>query len=193
MSTRTTRFPGVVVVLALAAPPPAFAQGRPDLSGTWVLNFDRSGPEVAGNGADVPFPSQMVVAQAATELSVRRTSVRQAPFSAVYKLDGSRVNVEAPAGITETGEARFDAATLVITSRRSFPSPAGDALVEFTEVWSVSGNVLTVKKTMTQEGESQTATAVYDKAQPVVAATILEAAQDPTSAASSAHGVRHML
>ena len=162
MSTRT-KFTGVVVVVALAAPPGAFAQARPDVSGTWRLNFDKSGPSIAGNGADVPFPSDMVVTQSATELSVKRTSVRQAPFAAVYKLDGSKVNVETPAGITETGEARFDGATLVITSRRSFPSPAGDSVVEFTEVWSANGNVLTVKKTMTQEGESQTATAVYDK------------------------------
>jgi hypothetical protein len=89
--------------------------------------------------------------------------VRQDPFAAVYKLDGSRVNVDAPDGIAETGEARFEGTTLVITSRRSFPSPAGDTVVDFTEIWSVSGSVLTVKKTMTQEGESQTATAVYDK------------------------------
>jgi hypothetical protein len=154
----------LIVALGLATPPWAFAQARPDLSGTWRLNFDKSGPGVAGNGADVPFPSQLVITQSATELSVKRSSVRQAAFAAVYKLDGSRVNVEAPAGITETAEARFDGATLVIASRRSFPSPAGDIVVEFREILSVSGNVLTVKKTMTQDGESQTESAVYDKA-----------------------------
>jgi len=149
--------------LGLAATPGVVAQAKPDLSGTWLLNFDKSGPEVAGNGADVPFPSQIVVAQSATELSVKRSSVRQAPFAAVYKLDGSRVSVEAPDGITETGDARFDGATLTVKSRRSFVSPAGETVVEFTEIWSVAGNVLTVRKTMTQDGESQTATAVYDK------------------------------
>jgi len=162
MRTRMA-FTTAVVIFGLTAPAGAFAQARPDLSGTWLLNFDKSGPEVAGNGADVPFPSQLVVTQSATELSVKRSSVRQAPFAAVYKLDGSRVNVEAPGGITETGEARFEGATLIITSHRSFPSPVGDTVVDFTEIWSLSGNVLTVKKTMTQEGESQTASAVYDK------------------------------
>ena len=153
----------LVLTLGLATPPGAFAQARPDLSGTWRLNFDKSGPNIAGNGADVPFPSDLVIRQSATELSVRRTSVRQAPFAAVYTLDGSVVTVEAPDGIKETGAAKMDGATVVITSRRSFSSPAGDSIVEFTEVWNVSGNVLTVKKTMTQAGESQTATAVYDK------------------------------
>ena len=153
----------LAATLALAAPVGSLAQGRPDLSGTWVLNYDRSGPEVAGNGADVPFPSQMVVAQSPTELSVKRSSVRQSPFAAVYKLDGSKVTIEAPADIKETGEAKFDGTTLMVTSRRLFTSPAGDTVVDFTEAWTVNGNVLTVKKTMTQEGESQTATAVYDK------------------------------
>jgi hypothetical protein len=153
----------VLLVVAIAIPRATAAQARPDLSGTWLLNFDKSGPEIAGNGADVPFPSQMIVKQSAAELSVARSSVRQAPFAAVYKLDGSRVAVEAPAGITETAQARFDGTTLIVTSRRSFVSPAGETVVEFTEMWSLNGNALTVKKTMTQEGESQTATAVYDK------------------------------
>src|SRR3970040_1237618 len=113
-------FTAALVILALAAPPGVFAQARPDLSGTWLLNYDKSGPEVAGNGADVPFPSQLVVTQSPMELSVKRSSV------------------EAPAGITETGEAKFDGATLVITSHRSFSSPAGDTVVEFKEVWSIS-------------------------------------------------------
>ena len=161
--SRRMALAAMLAVLGLAASHTTAAQAKPDLSGTWLLNFDKSGPEVAGNGADVPFPSQMIVTQSATELSVKRSSVRQAPFAAVYKLDGSRVTVEAPDGIKETGEAKFDGATLVVTSRRSFSSPAGDMVVEFTEVWSLSGGVLSVKKTMTQEGESQTATAVYDK------------------------------
>ena len=46
--------------------------------------------------------------------------------------------MEAPAEITETGEASFDGATLVVTSRRSFSSPAGDTVVEFKEIWSLS-------------------------------------------------------
>lgn len=153
----------LIVTLGLVTPSVAFAQARPDLSGSWRLNFDKSGPGVGGNGADVPFPSEMAIAQSATELSVRRSSVRQAPFAATYKLDGSRVNVQAPPEITETGEARFDGPTLVITSRRWFPSPAGDIVTEFREIVTLTGNVLTVKKTMTQEGESQTETAIYDK------------------------------
>src|SRR5688572_19969531 len=105
--SRKVAFPVALIILGLTAPPGAWAQARPDLAGTWVLNFDKSGPGVAGNGADVPFPSQLVVTQSRTELSVKRSSVRQAPFAAVYKFDGTPATVEAPDGITETGQARF--------------------------------------------------------------------------------------
>ena len=161
--SRILAFAVALTTLGLAAPPGAQAQARPDLSGTWVLNFDKSGPEVAGNGADVPFPSQLVVTQSPTELSVKRSSVRQAPFAAVYKLDGSRVTVEAPDGITETGEARFDGATLVINVAPLVFLAGRRHGGRVPEIWTLSGNVLSVKKTMTQEGESQTATAVYEK------------------------------
>ena len=152
-----------LIVLVLAAAPGMFAQARLDLSGTWRLNYDLSESPVGGGGIDVTFPSEMVVTQSPTELSVTRRSVRQSTFAATYRLDGSKVSVEAPAGITETGEARFEGAALVITSRRSFSSPAGDTVVEFRETWVVSGNVLTVKKTVTQDGDSQAASAAYDR------------------------------
>jgi hypothetical protein len=105
----------------------------------------------------------LVVTQSPTELTVERTSVRQGTISATYKLDGSRVDVEAPDGITETAEASFDGGNLVIASRRSFSSPAGEVVVELKEIWTVEGDVLTIERTETQFGESQTGSAVYDK------------------------------
>jgi O-antigen/teichoic acid export membrane protein len=72
--------------------------------------------------------------------------------------------VQAPEGITETGQAMVNGTTLVITSRRSFSSPAGDVVVDFKEVWTVSGNELTIEKTRTQVGDTpSTQKAVYDK------------------------------
>jgi hypothetical protein len=164
MQNRPTLTTVLLAAVLLASTIPAvFAQSAPNLAGTWRLNFDKSGERVAGNGADVTFPSEMLIAQSPTELTVERTSVRQDPFKAVYKLDGSRVTVAAPNGISETAEARVDGATLVITSRRSFSSPAGDTVVEFREIWTVKGSELSVRKTVTQDGSSDTETAVYDK------------------------------
>jgi hypothetical protein len=151
------------VCLALGAHAVLLAQARPDFSGTWRLNQAKSSRAVVGNNPDIPFPSQIEVTQSPTDISVRSTSVRQQPVSAVYKLDGSKVNVQAPEGITETGEARLDGPKLLITSRRSFSSPAGDIVVEFKETWILDGGALTIEKTRTQSGESSTQKAVYDK------------------------------
>jgi hypothetical protein len=71
--------------------------------------------------------------------------------------------VQAPPGISETGEAKIDGGNLVITSRRSFSSPAGDIINDFKEVWTLTGNTLTIVKTRTQSGDSITEKAVYDK------------------------------
>ena len=151
----------VVVLLARPATP---AQLAPDFSGTWRLNQAKSSPGIAGNTPNIAMPSQLVVKQSSTDLYVASTSVRQAPLTATYKLDGSRVAVDAPRGITETGEARLDGGRVVIATRRSFTSPAGETVVEFKEVWTLDGSVLTIEKTRVETGESATVKAVYDKA-----------------------------
>jgi len=153
----------VSVALTLGAQAISIAQAAPDFSGTWRLNQAKSSRAIVGNTPDIQFASQLEVKQSATDLAIVATSIRQQPVSAVYKLDGSKVNVQAPEGITETGEAKLTGTTLVITSRRSFSSPAGDIVVDFKEVWTRSGNELTVEKTRTQSGDSSTQKAVYDK------------------------------
>jgi len=154
---------GILLSAALLLCAVTFAQGRPDFNGTWRFNQAKSTPGIAGNTPNIAFPSQIVVKQSATDLDVAMTSVRQQPVSAVFKLDGSQVKVQAPPGITETGNAKIDGQTLVITSRRSFSSPAGDTVVNFKEVWSLNGPVLTIEKTRIEDGETSTEKAVYDK------------------------------
>jgi len=153
----------ISVAVALGAEAISLAQAGTDFSGTWRLNQAKSSRAIVGNTPDIQFASQLEVKQSATDISIVGTSVRQQPVSAVYKLDGSKVNVQAPEGITETGEAKLNGMMLVITSRRAFSSPAGDVVVDFKEVWSRTGNELTVEKTRTQSGDSSTQKAVYDK------------------------------
>lgn len=153
----------VLGVALLAVTGDALAQAKPDFSGTWKFNQQKSTPGIAGNTPNIAFPSQLVVTQSPTDLIVAMTSVRQAPLTAVYKLDGTKVNVEAPRGLTETGVAKFDGPSVVIESSRSFSSPAGDTVVNFKEIWSVNGNVLTIEKTRIEDGGNSTEKAVYDK------------------------------
>ena len=151
------------LALSLGAQAVMLAQAKTDFTGTWRFNQAKSNPNIAGNTPNIPFPSQIVVKQSGADVAIDSTSVRQQPLSAVFKLDGSKVTVQAPSGISETGEAKLEGANLVITSRRSFSSPAGETVVNFREVWSLNGNLLTIVKTRTQDGESTSETAVFDK------------------------------
>jgi len=154
----------VSVAVTLTAQAISIAQAAPEFSGTWRLNQAKSSRAIVGNNPDIQFASQLEVKQSASDISIVATSIRQQPLSAVYKLDGSKVNVQAPEGITETGQAMLNGSSLVITSRRSFSSPAGDVVVDFKEVWTVSGSELTIEKTRTQVGDTpSTQKAVYDK------------------------------
>jgi hypothetical protein len=152
---------GVALTVGVCAN--ALAQGGPDFSGTWTFNQGKSSPGTAGNSPDLTFPTEITVKQTPTELHVASSTVRQKPVTAIYKLDGTKVAVQMPSGISETGEAKFDGPNIVITSRRSFSSPAGDIVVEFKDIWSINGNVLTIQKTRTSEGDSTTAKGIFDK------------------------------
>jgi hypothetical protein len=154
---------GLGVCLVLALHVAGVAQTRPDFSGTWELNQAKSNLRVGGNGQIVPFATQLIVKQTDADLHLDTRSVRQESFAAAFKLDGSTVSITAPPGIMETGAARIDGRTLVITSRRSFASPLGETVVTFKEVWTLDGNALTVEKTRTDDVGSATERAVYDR------------------------------
>lgn len=151
------------VALSLASPTAAAAQGKPDFSGKWMFNQGKSSPSTAGNSPSLPFPSEIEVKQTPTDLHVTHSTVRQKPVTAAYKLDGSKVAVEMTGGVSETSEARLEGSNVVITSRRTFPSPIGEVVVNFKEVWTVDGNVLTIEKTRSSELETTSAKAVFDK------------------------------
>lgn len=151
------------LALVLGAHVTASAQGAPDFSGTWLFDQNKSSPGTAGNSPDMPFPTEIVVKQTPTDFEVSVATVRQKPVTVSFKLDGSKVTLPMPSGISETGAAKIDGQHVVITTRRSFASPAGDMVVEFKEIWSVNGNILTIEKTRTSDGESLTAKAAFDK------------------------------
>ena len=71
------------VALALGVHAVTLAQTRPDFTGTWRYNQSKSNPNTSGNTPNIAFPSQIVVKQTPTEISVDSTSVRQQPVSAI--------------------------------------------------------------------------------------------------------------
>ena len=64
--------------------------------------------------------------------------------------------------ITATGRARVEGDTIVVTSRRTFTLPFGDeVVVDLSDVYTVTGDVLTVQRRQTAGGGTSAAKGVY--------------------------------
>jgi hypothetical protein len=104
----------LAAVLALALPAITFAQAKPDFSGTWKVDMEKSvmpqrgggggggGGGAAGGGGGAGARggggggmAEMVVKQTPTELSIT-TGAGEAAATRTYKLDGSEATITLP-------------------------------------------------------------------------------------------------
>jgi hypothetical protein len=153
----------VAVSAVLAVPAITSTQGKPDFSGVWIYNQAQSGRGTSGNSPVVSFPTELHIKHLPGELQWEGRTVRQDPVSAVFKLDGTEVVMKGDPETTMKGKAVLEGDKLVITSSRSYSSPAGDIVTEYKEVYSLAGDMLTVEKTQSTGGISNTLKAVYTK------------------------------
>jgi hypothetical protein len=156
---------GVLVALA-AAPALAQAQTRPDFSGKWEISQAKSSAGATSNSANISFASELIITQRPAELHVEIRFPRSEPLTTVYKLDGSEITAGTPAGVTEKAKAAWDGNSLVVTARRVVSSAFGDFVTDSKEIWTRTGNVLTITKTETSDGVVTNERAVYDRDQP---------------------------
>ena len=157
--------PASVAALALAALPAlAPAQTRPDFSGRWEVSQSKSSRGAVGNRATVAIASVMIVTQRSSELQVEMWFPRtETPTTAVYTFDGSEVVLGGtPGDVTEKARAMWDGNALVITAKRVVSTAFGDFVSDTKEVWSRSGDVLTIQKTRSGDGVSDSETAVFE-------------------------------
>ena len=88
-------------ILLLLSAGIALAQTKPDFSGSWVLDVERSW---SGSPSGPPVPREtLVVSQNLTELSFERSSERVARVLTLYGEDSARTS---PAGYPIAGTAR---------------------------------------------------------------------------------------
>ena len=154
----------VVVAPALALAAQGSTLAGTDLAGTWAYNRVLSDPRTSGNSPTVAFYSEVVITEAADGFRWEGSTVRQDGMTVDYTLDGTEVEVPGQPGVTTKSKAVLEGETLVITSTRSFPSPAGDMVADFREVYSVDGDGrLTIEKTQKTAFTSATLKGVYER------------------------------
>ena len=134
---------GLVAVATLAVATMAFAQAKPDFSGTWTPEpaagapAGGGAPGGGGGGGGRGMAGPMTVKQTATELTIERTTGR-GPMTQTYKLDGSESKIQM-GQMEATATAKWDGNKLVITTK----TDQG----ENTQTWSVANGVLTIDRT----------------------------------------------
>jgi hypothetical protein len=141
----------------------AFAQAKPDFSGTWTLDPEASGMAAPGGapggapagtgggggrggGGGALGAGPATVKQTGDTLTIERT-MGENKVVTTYKLDGTESkNTMMGRGGTPSeavSVAKFDGGKLTITTKRDM----GGQMVETTETWSVAGSVLTIEST----------------------------------------------
>lgn len=137
----------VIGAAVLAVATLAYAQAKPDFSGTWTVIPAADAPAGGGGGGrggGGPF----TVVQKGDTLNIERT-MGENKVTTTYKLDGTEaVNKQMGRGGTEVevkSVAKWDAGKLVITEKR----PGQDGAVnESTQTWSLgTDGTLTIDRT----------------------------------------------
>jgi hypothetical protein len=166
---------GAVAIAALVAVPAlSQAQTKPSFAGSWTLNQEKSDPAPArggggggggrGGGRGGGVAAQMSIKQTAAELTIDRT-MGQGNQTSVYKLDGTESTNSTGFGDAKS-KAAWDGSKLVITTNQTMQGRGGgDPIsIEVKETYSMDGGVLTVERTQTTPGGTNTRKLVYDKA-----------------------------
>ena len=155
---------GIMAAAVFAVAAVAFAQAKPDFSGTWTLDPEASGMAApAPGGAPPGAPAgtggggggrggggalgngPATVKQTADALTIERT-MGENKVVTTYKLDGteSKNTMMGRGGPMESvSVAKLDGGKLIVTTKRDM----GGQMVETTETWSVAGPVLTIEST----------------------------------------------
>lgn len=140
-----------IVVAALCACSSALsAQVNPALAGNWTLTQnDAAGRGGRGGGIPgVPLATQLVVKVSPAEVIVdTNTGSAQTMQTAVYRLDGTETTVPGPLGWTVKARAAWKDAMLLVNTVRSLEGPNGPIGAEIVDVYTVSGDVLTLERT----------------------------------------------
>jgi dipeptidyl aminopeptidase/acylaminoacyl peptidase len=162
----------VAVMAALIIPVTASAQGKPNFSGTWALNAEKSTQPQGGQGGGGARmgggTANMTVKQDATTLTIESTRPNRdggnTSVTTKYTLDGKESTNTSNFGDSKsTATWAPDGKTLSVVTKRTFERDGQSTTMTTTEEWTMAGNNLQVKRTATTPNGDRVTTSVYDK------------------------------
>ncbi len=127
---------GVIAAAVLAVATLAFAQAKPDFSGTWTPDVPADAAAGGGGGRGMGGP--LTVKHTGDTLVVERTGRGGNTMSTTYKLDGTEQKIAMGQG-EATATAKWDGNKIVITQKFNENTT--------TQTWSLDAGVLTIERT----------------------------------------------
>lgn len=159
---------GILAAAVLSVATIAFAQAKPDFSGTWTPDAPAAAPAApaAGQGGGRMgggMQAPMTVTQTADTLTIERT-MGENKVTQTYKLDGteSENKMMGRGGeMVSKSTAKWDGTKLTITTKQA--GPDGTERVS-SQTWSLDGGNLTIESTRQgRDGNPMTAKTTYKK------------------------------
>jgi hypothetical protein len=136
----------MVCLLPVAAP--VSAQNASALSGTWTLQGDATAARSRRAVNGISIATRLVIRQSGTEVSVDSdTGTNGAIITTTYVLGRDAHPIPGPIGWETAARSRIDGGRLLVDIRRSVQGPQGELTFEIAEVYSVTGDTLTLERT----------------------------------------------
>jgi hypothetical protein len=155
----TRRFVFLAILVAVALAVPSFAQAqKPDFSGKWIQDMEKSDPAPAGRGGGgggAANPQQITITQTATEIKIERVT-GQGTQATVYKLDGSESSNAGRGGDVKS-KTTWDGNKLVTKYQQTM----GETTVDVTETRSLEADG--TLKVVSARGTNPPRTVVFKK------------------------------
>jgi hypothetical protein len=168
-----------VLVVGWAA---AQAQSKPDFSGTWVMDRDRSDPPNMGpggpggpggggaggaggpGGPGGPGGGNLTIVQGKADLKIEREG-RDGAVTSSYALDGTESKNPGMRGGESRSKTHWDGDALVTEGQQTMDTPNGAVTMDFKDVRRLSdgGKTMTVESTRTSPRGTTTRKVVYTK------------------------------
>ncbi len=164
--------PALAAISLLAAP---LAAQKPDFSGTWKINNEKSDPMPAppagGGGGQRPGgmggmrPSELFITHSDSKMVIEQKMGERTVLLTHY-LDGRESKNAGMRGTEMTTKSTWVDNTIVTTGENTFTTPMGEMTIKSHEVRSMSddGKSMTVVSTATTPRGEMTRKTVYDKA-----------------------------
>ena len=163
---------GVLLMTVVVA-----AQAAPNLSGTWVVDSDRTAalrpaPAAGGGGGGGGMvamggasgaPPEWVITQTAAALTIVRALADGTQQKHVYKLDGSE-SVNVNGRTTQKSKSTVAGGKVTTVGTQTVATDQGEVSSEFKEVRSLDKDgAMVVEMTRTANGSARTTTTVFAK------------------------------